>query len=113
MLHRLRLRVLMPIQKHSDTHPHDIKLPSLLPYHPPPLGKSPTLVSHAMVKYEPLRGGTDTPMRMRHMEDSWWKNTLFQNLLELLWLKVSERKGPLQTGVNCEVILWLWLEAAN
>lgn len=39
------LRVLMPIKKHRDTHPHNIKLPPLLPYHSPPLGKSPTHVS--------------------------------------------------------------------
>lgn len=35
----------MPIKKHRDTHPHDIKLPSLLPYHSPQLGHSGTHVS--------------------------------------------------------------------
>lgn len=39
------LRVLMPIEKHIDTHPHNIKLPLLLPHHSSPFGKSSTHVS--------------------------------------------------------------------
>ncbi|KAK7348269.1 hypothetical protein VNO80_22820 [Phaseolus coccineus] len=33
-------------EKHRDTDPHNVKLPSLLPCHSPELGKSPTHVSH-------------------------------------------------------------------